>query len=105
MDSIERDDDRFDLFLYDSLNDNSSDEDERFYDCLNDTNLIQTIANERQLIKQLTDRYSSLDSLDNYDHRLFENSKMFSMNTSTIRTNLKAIKRKRACCDCRASFV
>ncbi|CAF4797293.1 unnamed protein product, partial [Rotaria sp. Silwood2] len=33
LDSIEKDNDRFDLFLYDSLNDESSDDGEQFYDC------------------------------------------------------------------------
>ncbi|CAF1977616.1 unnamed protein product [Rotaria magnacalcarata] len=68
LDSIEKDHDHFDLFLYDSLNDESSDDGEQFFDCSNDTNLIQTIAKERRLIEQLTRRCSSLDSLDNYDH-------------------------------------
>ncbi|CAF0882253.1 unnamed protein product [Adineta ricciae] len=73
LDSIEKDNhEQFDLFLYDSLNDESSDDDkEQFYDCSNnDTNLLQTIVNERQLIEQLTRRCSSLDSLDNNDQIL-----------------------------------
>ncbi|CAF1049803.1 unnamed protein product [Adineta steineri] len=70
LDSIEKDNhDHIDLFLYDSLNDESDDdENEQFYDCSNDTVLLQTIANERQLIEQLTRRCSSLDSLDNNDN-------------------------------------
>ncbi len=80
MDSIEKDHDQFDVFLYDSLNDDeSSDEDEQFYDCSNDTNLYQTIANERHIIEQLTRRCSSLDSLDNHDNTFFWSSKTFGM--------------------------
>ncbi|CAF4842092.1 unnamed protein product [Rotaria sp. Silwood1] len=77
LDSIEKDNDQFDLFLYDSLNDESSDDDdnEQFYDCSNDTTLIQTITNECRLIEQLTRRCSSLDSLDNYDNKLSHCSK------------------------------
>ena len=63
LDSIERENDRFDLFLYDSLNDESSD-DEQFYDCSKETSLLETIAHERQFIEQLTRRCSSMDSLD-----------------------------------------
>lgn len=77
LDSIEKDHDQFDLFLYDSLNDESDDDNnntEQFYDCSNDTNLFRTITNQRKLIEQLTRRCSSLDSLDNYD-----SSKMLSM--------------------------
>jgi hypothetical protein len=77
LDSIEKDHEQFDLFLYDSLNDESSDEEEQFYDCSNDTNLLQTITNERHLIEQLTRRCSSLDSLDN--DSFSRSSKTFSM--------------------------
>jgi hypothetical protein len=77
LDSIEKDHDQFDSFLYDSLNDESSDEDEHFYDCSNDT--LQSITNERQLIEQLTRRCSSLDSLDNYENTISRSSKTFSM--------------------------
>ena len=67
LDSIDKDPEQFDLFLYDSLNDDESD-DEQFFDCsTNETNLLQTIANERRLIEQLTRRCSSLDSLDNLE--------------------------------------
>ena len=52
LDSIEKDDDRFDFFLYDSLDD----EEEKHF--------IHTIADERRFIEQLTRRCSSLDSLD-----------------------------------------
>ncbi len=79
LDSIEKDHDQFDLFLYDSLNDESDDDNEQFYDCSNNTILFQTIANERQLIEQLTHRCSSLDSLDNYGHRSYSSRKTFSM--------------------------
>jgi hypothetical protein len=64
LDSIEKDHEQFDLFLYDSLNDESDDDNEQFYDCSNDTILFKTITNERKLIEQLTRRCSSLDSLD-----------------------------------------
>jgi hypothetical protein len=66
LDSIERENDRFDLFLYDSLNDESSDDDddEQFYDCSKETLLLETIAHERRCIEQLTRRCSSMDSLD-----------------------------------------
>ncbi|CAF1356165.1 unnamed protein product [Rotaria sordida] len=90
LDSIEKDHDQFDLFLYDSLNDESSDDDnEQFYDCSNDTPLIQTITNERQLIEQLTRRYSSLDSLDNYDNRLSRSKPVTNVGrmTSPLRTS------------------
>ncbi|UJR09854.1 hypothetical protein I4U23_014077 [Adineta vaga] len=73
LDSIEKDNhEKFDLCLYDSLNDESSDDDkEQFYDCsTNDTHLLQTIVKERQLIEKLTRRCSSLDSLDNNDQIL-----------------------------------
>lgn len=82
LDSIDKDNnnEQFDLFLYDSLNDESSDDDdEQFYDCSNDTVLLKTITNQRQLIEQLTRRCASLDSLDNNDNTLFWSSKMFSM--------------------------
>ncbi|CAF1234806.1 unnamed protein product [Rotaria sordida] len=90
LDSIEKDHDQFDLFLYDSLNDESSDDDnEQFYDCSNDTPLIQTITNERQLIEQLTRRYSSLDSLDNYDNTLSRSKPVTNVGrmTSPLRTS------------------
>lgn len=86
MDSIEKDHDeqQFDLFLYDSLNDESDDENnpEQFYDCSNDTNLFQTtITKQRFLIEQLTRRCSSLDSLDNYDSsKMFEHDRMNNWN-------------------------
>jgi hypothetical protein len=67
LDSIDKENDRFDLMLYDSLNDASSD-DEQFYECSNEMLLIETIAHERQLIEHLTRRCSSLDSLDNDDY-------------------------------------
>jgi hypothetical protein len=80
LDSIEKDHDQFDLFLYDSLNDESDDDNnEQFYDCSNDTNSFQTIANQRKLIEQLTRRCASLDSLDNDDQKLSSSRKMFSM--------------------------
>jgi hypothetical protein len=81
LDSIEKDHhDQFDHFLYDSLNDESSDDDnDQFYDCSDDTLLLRTIANERQLIEQLTRRCSSLDSLDNRDQILPSRSKTFRM--------------------------
>ena len=81
LDSIERDHhDPLDLFLYDSLNDESSDDDNgQFYDCSDDTLLLRTIANERQLIEQLTRRCSSLDSLDHHDRILPACSKAFGM--------------------------
>ncbi len=77
LDSIEKDhDEQFDLFLYDSLNDESDDDNEQFYDCLNDTILFKTITNERKLIEQLTRRCSSLDSLDS--------SKMFKHDVEAL---------------------
>jgi hypothetical protein len=80
LDSIEKDhNEQFDLFLYDSLNDESSDEDKQFYKSSNETLLLKTIANECRLIEQLTRRCSSLDSLDNNDNTLFWSSKIFSM--------------------------
>jgi len=79
LDSIEKDHDQYDLFLYDSLNDESDDENEQFYDCSNDTILFQTIANERQLIEKLTRRCLSLDSLDNYEKTSSSSRKTFSM--------------------------
>ena len=63
LDSIEKENDRFDLFLYDSLNDESSD-DEQYYDCSKETLLLETIVHERRFIEQLTRRCSSMDSLD-----------------------------------------
>ena len=63
LDSIEKDHDRIDLFLYDSLNDES--EEEQYHDCSNDIHLLNTLVNQRRLIEQLTQRCSSLDSLDN----------------------------------------
>ncbi len=79
LDSIEKDHDQYDLFLYDSLNDESDDENEQFYDCSNDTILFQTIVNERQLIEKLTRRCLSLDSLDNYEKTSSSSKKTFSM--------------------------
>lgn len=65
LDSIEKDQDRF---LYDSLNDES--EDDQYHDCSNDINLLNTLVNQRRLIEQLTQRCSSLDSLDNVETKL-----------------------------------
>jgi hypothetical protein len=80
LDSIEKDHDHFDLFLYDSLNDESDDDhQEQFYDCSNDTNLFQTIVNERRVIERLTRRCASLDSLDNYETTLSPSRKVLSM--------------------------
>lgn len=81
LDSIEKDPhDQFDLFLYDSLNDESSDDDrEQFYDCARDTLLLRTIADECHLIEQLTRRCSSLDSLDNHEQTAPSRSKTFRM--------------------------
>ncbi len=80
LDSIEKDHDQFDLFLYDSLNDESDDDhQEQFYDCSNDTNLFQTIANERRVIERLTRRCHSVDSLDNYETILSSSRKVLSM--------------------------
>lgn len=57
LDSIEKENDRFDFFLYDSLDDeNNNDDDEKHF--------IRTIVDERRYIEQLTRRCSSLDSLD-----------------------------------------
>ena len=81
LDSIEKDHDQFDLFLYDSLNDESDDDDhqEQFYDCSNDTNLLQTIVNERRMIERLTRRCNSVDSLDNYETMLSPSRRVLSM--------------------------
>lgn len=86
LDSIDKDQDRFDLFLYDSLNDESEDEhQEQFHDCSNDTNLLHTIVNQRRLIEQLTQRCSSLDSLDNDDTKLSPSRiRVLSMNDAWI---------------------
>jgi hypothetical protein len=79
LDSIERDnDDRLHYFLYDSLNDDESSDEEQFHDCLNETLLLRTIADERQLIERLTRQYSSMDSLDN-DDTIARSSKTSSM--------------------------
>lgn len=78
LDSIEKDHDEFNLFFYDSLNDESSNsDDEQFYDCSTNTALIQTISNECRLIEKLTRRCSSLDSLDNYEQKLYSSRKIF----------------------------
>lgn len=55
LDSIEKENDRFDFFLYDSLDDDDHDDEKHF---------IRTIVDERRYIEQLTRRCSSLDSLD-----------------------------------------
>jgi hypothetical protein len=74
--------DSIDLFLYDSLNDDDdrSSEDERLTDRSKNTLLLQTIANERHIIEQLTRRCSSLDSLENdHHHAIARSSKTIGM--------------------------
>lgn len=85
LDSIEKDHDQFDLFLYDSLNDESSDDGEHLFNCSNNKNYIQTLVKERQLIEQLTRRCASLDSLDNYEHNSSNSSKILTHDLTIIR--------------------
>lgn len=86
LDSIDKDQDRFDLFLYDSLNDESEDDhQEQFHDCSNDINLLNTLVNQRRLIEQLTQRCSSLDSLDNDETKLSTSRmRVLSMNDACV---------------------
>ena len=86
LDSIDKDQDRVDLFLYDSLNDESEDDHhEQFHDCSDDPNLLHTIVNQRRLIEQLTQRCASLDSLDNDEMKLSPSrTRVLSMNDAWI---------------------